>query len=113
MYLMWLKGSELVCCVRAKQEFELEPERVLGSQLVEIVVVVLHPEFGKFRRIPGQVRREARLIASQIRYECRAVSAGELAPQPRHDARLDTPQHLGVGATILQRFAGKRDGRIG
>src|SRR5262245_21792759 len=53
-----LNSSKLMRGVRAQQEFELHPNRMVIADIVTMVVIVLQTNLGELTGIVGQVRRK-------------------------------------------------------
>src|SRR5215211_2305353 len=97
--------------MRAEEELELQPDRVVTSDATTVIVIVLQAKLRKFSGIPRQIRRNppARItkgISAVERFVARIVPGDEIAAQSGHPARPKAVEQLRIDAPIGQPLAG-------
>src|SRR5512140_2472769 len=104
--------------MRAQEELELEPHRVVGADVLPVIEVVLEAQFGELARIPREVRRKPPATCPRevpphflpIPYPAGGLIMAALAshvvkPESRHPAFSKSVRELGVETVVQQGLA--------
>src|ERR1041385_5866428 len=101
--------------MRSEEKLKLKPDRMVCAEEFSMIVIILQTDFRKFAGIKCQGRRDADAFAAKniARIERSVIAVRIFAPQARHPAGVETPEHLRIKSPIAQRFGWKRGGRVG
>src|ERR1019366_1062247 len=101
--------------MRAQQELDLQPDRMLGSELLAVVEIILEPNLRELAGVKGQARRNAGALAAEniVGMVSAGAAVGVIAAQAGDPALFETPEHLGVEAPVLQCLRRQRNRRVG
>src|ERR1043166_588654 len=94
--IRFIVSLELARAVRAEDEFELQPDRVVLTHAGPVIEVVFQTNLRELRRIERQVRREPPTVDE--------MAGIVFAAQAGHPAVVETPEQLSVRAPVVKRL---------
>src|SRR5580765_4650445 len=106
--------SESVGAMSAKEEFELQPDRVFIAKMFAVIVIVLEADLGEFAWVKSQIGRNARALTTKniLGVESACVSIDPFATKTSDPSRLEAPKQLRIEAPIPESFSGQTCGQI-